>query len=323
MTSCPIITMVTGDATIRSHASRGIAEADLTCLRNWTTKMEISTAKDIINIILTILSWISGVLLNCSIATAFFRKWTSHQCFNVCDTIFFTMSLINVLLQCFTTVNDLVYHYVVYVLFSKKLYILSFLINFSFIYGNFWLSAWLSIYYSLKLVKYSHRFLFWLQDTLSSYVVPILMITLLVMFLINLPFLWTIDIKVFVNKTAIHISGNNIAVIQGISYLIFNVMFGFCLPFLMSFICIGLSLASLLGHIRKVHQCASQYSSFPEMQGLLQAARTMGLQLTLNVALCVTFPTSIIIAIWNDFGSHPEGNRYVLSFCSSHDFDSG
>ncbi|XP_068103525.1 taste receptor type 2 member 40-like [Hyperolius riggenbachi] len=237
-----------------------------------------------ITITLLVLTWLAGVMLNSSIVAVYFRDLINSRHFSVCDKIFISTAILNIVQQCSNSVSGILCYLAFYLLYIEGIYALIFFCNCTLIYGSFWYSAWLSIFYFLKLVKCSQRFFLLLKKILSSSTVQILIMTMLGMVFINVPFIWAIDVEISQNETT-NQSGGNYQITMNMPFIAFNLACGCCLPLLATLICIGLSVASLLGQVWRVHQNVSQFSSLPQIQGLLRAARTMTLQLILNTVL--------------------------------------
>ncbi|XP_075036946.1 taste receptor type 2 member 40-like [Mixophyes fleayi] len=210
----------------------------------------------------------------------YFRDWRKKQHFIVCDKIFLSMALTNVVLQCVMVISAFLYCFWTHLLFVNKTYLYLFVGQFFLIYGNFWHTAWLSVHYCLKLVNSSYYFCLSLKKRLSSSILQLLIMTLVGSFLINLPFIWTIKLECLQNVT--DPSRNIYFVDLNIHYTVFNMVIGCCLPFVVSVICIGLSVKSLLGHVWRMKQNMSHFSSSPQLKVHVQAVRTMILQVMLN-----------------------------------------
>ncbi|XP_068103528.1 taste receptor type 2 member 9-like [Hyperolius riggenbachi] len=257
--------------------------------------MEMLKLINIIRITTIVMTWLSGIILNSSIVAVYIGDQAYGQHFSVSDKIFLSTALLNIVQQCFISAYNILYYYALYLLSAKEMFIFLYISNCSLIYGSFWYSAWLSIYYFLTLVKCSHHFFLQLKKTLSSSIVQILITTLLVIVFLNAPCIWAMGIVLPQNET-INQSGSNYQITINLPFTLFNLVCGCCIPFLATLFCIGHSVASLLGHVRRVHQNVSQFTSSPQIQGLLRAARTMTLQLTLNTVLCVTVSSTFLIS---------------------------
>ncbi|XP_068103532.1 taste receptor type 2 member 140-like [Hyperolius riggenbachi] len=221
-----------------------------------------------------VIAWLLGVGLNSSIVAIYFREWTNNQQFNVCGKIIFSMALLNDVLQCFTTIHSFMFHMGISWEFNSAILATTCICYTSLIYGNFWQSAWLSVYYCLKLINYSNWFFLQVKKALSSSISQILVVSLVGIVFMNLPLIWLLQIERLQNGTNI--------LFNDTQYLYFSITFGCGLPLLVSFVCIGLSVTSLLRHVWRLHQRSSRFSSSPQIQGHLRAARTMILQLSLN-----------------------------------------
>ncbi|XP_068103522.1 taste receptor type 2 member 40-like [Hyperolius riggenbachi] len=253
--------------------------------------MEVLTS---ITITLLVITWLAGVMLNSSIVAVYFRDWKNSRYFSVCDKIFLSTALLNIVQQCSNSGNGLFSYLPLSLKSAKDVYMPIFIITFSLIYGSFWYSAWLSVYYFLKLVKYSQGFFQQLKKTLSSSIVPILIMTLLGIVFIELPFIWTLDV-LFCPIETTNQSGGFYQTKNNVPFFVFNLVCGCCLPSLATLICIGLSVESLLGQVWRVHQNVPHFTSSPQIQGLLRAARTMTLQLILNTVLCLAITFRFLI----------------------------
>ncbi|XP_075036980.1 taste receptor type 2 member 40-like [Mixophyes fleayi] len=240
----------------------------------------MSTTIEIYLIAIAVIMCVSGITLNSSIITVYFREWRKKQHFIVCDKIFLSMALTNVVLQCVMAINVWIQFLWTHLLNVNKSYVYFFFVEFFLIYGNFWHTAWLSVHYCLKLVNCSHNFFLFLKKRLSSSVLQVLIMTLVGSFFINLPFIWTIKLEFRQNVT--DASRNIYFVDINIYYTVFNIVFGCCLPCFVALICIGLSVKSLLGHVWRMKQNMSQFNSSPQLKVHVRAARTMILQVLLN-----------------------------------------
>ncbi|KAM4024061.1 taste receptor type 2 member 40-like [Anomaloglossus baeobatrachus] len=230
-----------------------------------------------------IISGISGIILCSSIIIVYIFEWKKTQQIGVYDKIFIYLAISNLLLQCSTSMDSLMYSFWFYQMMSKPGSILVFVFNFFLIYDNIWHTAWLSVHYCLKLVNSSHRLILQMKRSLSTFIVPLLLVTSVGMVLINLPCIWTVRIEFFLNETN-HFERNYV-IHQDNMVILCNVFIGCCLPFLVTVICIGLSVRSLVRHMWRMRSSTHQFSSAPQLQGHVRAAMTMILQLLLNLFL--------------------------------------
>ncbi|XP_068103530.1 taste receptor type 2 member 9-like [Hyperolius riggenbachi] len=277
--------------------------------------MAIPTPINMIRITMIVMSWLTGIILNSSIVAVYFGDRADSRHFSVCDKIFISTALLNIVQQCFISVIYPFSYFALYLLSAKKMYIIVFISNCSMVYGNFRYTAWLSIYYFLKLVKSSHYFFPQLKKTLSSFTVQILITTLLGTVFINVPCTWTIHGEFPQNETT-NQSDGNYQLPMNVPFIVFNLGCGCFLPFLATITCIGLSVVSILSHVRRVHQNVSQFTSSPQIQGLLRAARTMTLQLILNTLLFLTVSSMFLISSSNATLSVIE-SVFIMSFPSA------
>ncbi|KAM5152764.1 taste receptor type 2 member 40-like [Mantella aurantiaca] len=237
-------------------------------------------------------SWASGIFLNSLIVTMYIRDWGRGLILGICDQILFIMSISNVLLQIFTTLDRILSLFGVYPLMPAKTFLFFTLVVLLLNDISFWNTAWLSIYYCIKLVSFSHRFLINLRACFPPSVMGLVLGSSVTLVLINILFFFKTQVKlmntIINNKT---ISFYQPAFDQ--VYVYIHVIFGFSIPCSMTFICIGLSILTLLAHIRGVRKNTSQLSSSPQVEGLLRAACTMASQAVLELSISLMMMSAI------------------------------
>ncbi|XP_075036865.1 taste receptor type 2 member 40-like [Mixophyes fleayi] len=281
----------------------------------------MSTAIDVYFIVILVIMCVSGITLNSSIITVYFRDWRKKQHFIVCDKIFLSMALTNVVLQCVMAINVWLYCFWTHLLYVNQSYLYLFVVQFFLIYGNFWHTAWLSVHYCLKLVNYSHNFFLFLKKRLSSSILQLLIMTLVGSFFINLPFIWTMKLDFLQNVTENSSSTNYFSQSSSL-FIPFNMVIGCCLPVIVALICIGLSVKSLLGHVWRMKQNTSQFSSSPQLKVHVRAARTMILQVLFNslmylaiFGICLSsfnLDTIWKVVLWTIIMSYPSAQTVTL-----------
>ncbi|KAM4024062.1 taste receptor type 2 member 40-like [Anomaloglossus baeobatrachus] len=227
-------------------------------------------------LVLAVISWLSGVFLNSSVVTMYFRDWRMKERFSVCDRMFLFMALNNITLQCYLCYDTALFLFLRCNQVNNYIYQLIF--GYVFIYGNFWHTAWLSLYYCLKVVNPTHDLISQFRKKLSSAVIHVLVATLVGLVFINLPFIWTMSFRKPQNGT----SAKTCFFLMNFQYIYFNVGLGCYLPFIMNVICIQITVGSLLRHMWRMRRNASHSITSPHLQGYVRASRTMILQLLLN-----------------------------------------
>nr|DBA18875.1 TPA: hypothetical protein GDO54_014770 [Pyxicephalus adspersus] len=251
---------------------------------------------DIIRLVSIFFNLVSGVTLNSYIVMVYVAEWGKRRGLNVCDKIVLLLALTGITYQCSCTTDGLRFYFGSHSPYGRKHNMYTFVLHIFVIYEILWDTAWLSTYYCLKLVKCSHPIFLHLQRRLSSSIVQLLIISLVGLFILTLPLLWTLHFH-YKNTT----NGIHHYIEIDVQYVPLYMVIGALLPFLMSFICIGLSVKSLLNHVQQIRQNSSQFSSSPQLEGHLQAARTMILQvclcLVLYLAAFITFILSPYIGV--------------------------
>ncbi|XP_056392720.1 taste receptor type 2 member 4-like [Hyla sarda] len=245
--------------------------------------MELSIR--ILKAITLILGTISGISINSSIVAEYCRTWTLQHQPGV--YILFSTVVTNLLLQCSVTFDGFLYTFENYMIFVHEVYVTDFTILYFLIELSFWNTAWLSVYYCLKLLNLPYRFFFQMKLRFSTFVPQLLVGSVIGTLLINVPFLWTLQITILPNMTDYKFS-------TFYPHTIFNTIFGCCLPFLITFTSIVLSVSSLLSHITKIKSPESHFTR-PQLKAHMGAVRTMVTHLVLDLILCLV-STGLLIS---------------------------
>ncbi|OCT64600.1 taste receptor type 2 member 30 [Xenopus laevis] len=231
---------------------------------------------DLIFAIALAISWTCGTILNSSIIAVYLSDWKKGINLGACDQIILTMGCNNLLLQWILTLHLVAFR--LYGLFVEVFLVapVSLMLNFG-ISLSFWLTAWLSIYYCVKLVNFSSRFFIRLKREISTAVTYCIVGTIVTSFVIRLPIIWTMHKTTNQNLTRINsIFYDNIALVS------FNAVFICFLPTIITSFSIGLSLMSLLKHVHKMKQNSSEFWN-PQLKSHVKACGTMLLLLTVNL----------------------------------------
>lgn len=225
--------------------------------------------------IILIMTTISGLLINSSIVADYYTTWREKHHPGV--SILFSTAVTNVLLQCSITLDGFLYVFDGYVMVVHEVYVMDFTVLYFLIELSFWHATWLSIYYCLKLLNLPNHFFFQLKRGFSSSVPLLLVGSAIGLLLINVPFLWTVQITMLPNGT-----GYEFGMVY--PYTIFNMIFGCCFPFLITLTSIVLSISSLLSHIWKVKSNEINFRR-PQLKAHIGAVRTMVTRLVLDLVL--------------------------------------
>ncbi|KAE8593179.1 hypothetical protein XENTR_v10019018 [Xenopus tropicalis] len=240
-----------------------------------------------------------------------------------CDKILLAMACSNVLLLSMIAFDMTFVTYGLYIMFAKEFSLAISVILFFSIHFSFWLTACLSLFYCLRLVNFSHQVLTHLQRRMSIVVPLFLLASLLISWLINVPLIWMVQIDTNQNSTSIY---QDYIFHYDRLYMIFNIVFGSTLPFVVTSLCIGLCLISLLKHVQSMRQHISQYWS-PQLKSHVKAFRTMLLLLILNLIFFTTFGSLYLVqnnlgavfqaVLWSATMFIPSGQATILIFGNS------
>ncbi|MEE6513675.1 hypothetical protein FKM82_021456, partial [Ascaphus truei] len=246
---------------------------------------------DILLITISIIPCISGTIFNSCIMAVSYRNWRKDISLNQCDLILLIMGLSNLALLCILNAEIFLYLIPSHLRFYREIYSALLFLELSLIFLNFWLTAWLCVYYCIKIANFMHRLFLRVKLWVSSVLQKLLLMSAVGSFIISVPSLWIcrqIDPQ---ENSTYSLTANCSAVSEtpafNISNTVIAAVLGCCLPILLSFISIGLTLTSLWGHVWRMKQKTSDFS-IPRLQVHSRAARTMILLVVLSMSFCIT-----------------------------------
>ncbi|XP_063789025.1 taste receptor type 2 member 41-like [Pseudophryne corroboree] len=280
--------------------------------------MQLSV-QSVISIILSIIG-IHGIIINSAILSVYIRLWKKSNRLGASDPILLSMALTNLLLVCQLLLSDYLYYfysqlntgilyllYVLYVQYNMSL----------------WNTAWLSICYCVKLVTVTHRIFLWVKMWFPSSITKLLIGSAIWSILMNLPFIWTVQIM-FLQNGNVTDGSVSFTMMVDIPYYVVNLLLSYILPFTLTVTCIGLSVTSLLHHVWRIRQNVSQDSSSPQLQALVRAAVTMVLHVVLDLTfliiimylftLSLNTNTMTQTIVWLLLFSYPSVISFILIF---------
>eukprot|EP00079_Xenopus_tropicalis_P017789 XP_004918199.1 PREDICTED: taste receptor type 2 member 41-like [Xenopus tropicalis] len=277
------------------------------------------SAIQIIKTIILIITGSCGLLLNSWIVAVHLSHWKKGVSLGDCDQIILIKGVTNVLLQCLLTFNGIKYNFQLNDYFDKEFIYVTYIVFFFLVSLWNWLTAWLAICYCLRLGNIAHRFFIGLKKRISSGITQLLLGTVVVLGMISIPFFWTPHIKVKQNTTS------TLVFEQDIKYHYFMIAFCVCLPTLITSLCMGLSLKSLLKHVHRMKQNHSQSWS-GKMKTHARACMTIFFLLALNLFFFLMIFIGIIetnitilweIIFWSIIMASPSGQALILLFGNS------
>ncbi|XP_069591807.1 taste receptor type 2 member 4-like [Ranitomeya imitator] len=225
--------------------------------------------------IYTLISCPFGIIMNFLIFHVYYRDYAQGNPLTVCDQILSSMTVSSLILQCTLSISIITYCAPTSPLILRHITIYNFFMIFFLSEASFWQTALLSTYYCVKLLSFSHRFFSWLKKTMLTCTMRLVMVTTALSFLINIPFAWTLHLGNPYNLTE-DMCGTTYTVNLPSLHVSLNLILGSCLPCLVTFTCISLSVHTILRHVWRVGQNGLQLSS-ARLGGLVWAACTMSL----------------------------------------------
>ncbi|XP_056392710.1 taste receptor type 2 member 40-like [Hyla sarda] len=144
---------------------------------------------------------------------------------------------------------------------------------------NIWFTAWLSVYYYLRIVNFTDGLLLVLKMRISKLLPKLLVVSTVESFIIALPSFWNIYSKV--DEETIGNSTSDSTFIFLTSPYLITTFLGCIIPLVLTLLPIGLTLRSLWRHLKRMNMNNGD-SSRPRTQAHITAVRTMVLLVTLQ-----------------------------------------
>ncbi|XP_075421253.1 taste receptor type 2 member 7-like [Ascaphus truei] len=220
-----------------------------------------------------------------------YRNWRKDTSLNQCDLILLSIGLSNLSLLCIMNTQWFLLLLWSHIQFYREIRSALNFFELSLIFVNFWLTAWLCVYYCIKIANFMHRLFLRVKLWVSSVLQKLLLMSAVGSFIISVPWLWDCPVIDPQENSTYSLTANcsldNEISALFISKIVIVVMPGCGLPFLLSFIAIGLTLTSLWGHVWRMKQKTSDFS-IPRLQVHSRAARNMILLVVLSMAVCIT-----------------------------------
>ncbi|KAM4628517.1 taste receptor type 2 member 7-like [Discoglossus pictus] len=147
--------------------------------------------------------------------------------------------------------------------------------------------------YCVSVVNFKNKVLTNLKMRRSAVVPRLLLVTVLGSFLLSIPIIWNVQQPGLITGNVSGNSSEHGKVKYGLNtqYARISIIFQCVLPIIIAITSIGFTLASLLGHVRRM-KLSSSLSSAPHLETHYRACRTM----ILLVILYITFNAVKIIA---------------------------
>ncbi|XP_075421246.1 taste receptor type 2 member 7-like [Ascaphus truei] len=237
---------------------------------------------------------IAGTIFNSCIMAVSYRNWRKDTSHNLCDLILLSIGLSNVVLQCIISTQSFLLRIPSHIRFYRDILLALTFLDVFLVFLSFWLTAWLCVYYCIKISNFMHRLFFRVKLWVSSVLQKLLLMSAVGSFIISVPSLWLCRQLDPQENSTYSLTANCSAVSETTNYYISNItivptlvtaaVLGCCLPFLLSLTSIGLTLTSLWGHVWRMKQKTSDVS-IPRLQVHSRAARNMILLVVLSMSM--------------------------------------
>ncbi|XP_044130508.1 taste receptor type 2 member 41-like [Bufo gargarizans] len=275
------------------------------------------TALGVFWLILLILTGMSGTFLNSLVVVMCFGLWRRMSDLCNFNGILLIIGLVNLFYQWCLTLDNVFKYSDIYETFDKRLCLCLFYLQFTLVGVSLWNTAWLAIFYCVRLLNYSHWLFLQVKEKFSSFLPQLMVGSVLWSAFITMPLFWETTMEIAQNQTekrnVCHYNVNAY-------YIILRPTLGFCIPFLLTCLSIGLSVRTLVRHINRMRKF---HITSPQLQGHFRAAKVMVTHVYLEISFsvviiirtCTLRSNSIIEGIyWANILLYPTSQALILIF---------
>ncbi|XP_069841092.1 taste receptor type 2 member 40-like [Dendropsophus ebraccatus] len=242
------------------------------------------------------IEFVLGIVLNLHILLVYTGNLKNGVSLGLSDRVHLTKALVNVFLHGMMTAKCLLSVFWPYLILVNNILpgIIMITIT-SFIFYNYWLMAVLCIYYCTSITTCGHHILVWLKRSLSSYLLPILLVSGLGSFLMSLPLFWFSSLE-----TPENITNQSIAIQtayhENVPYKAASSILGCFLPFTIALVSTTFTSWSLINHMWRLRQ-NNQGFTCSKFRAQINATRTMILFLLISVIYSVTQVAFVTVSL--------------------------
>uniref|UniRef100_A0A8C5WC11 Taste receptor type 2 n=1 Tax=Leptobrachium leishanense TaxID=445787 RepID=A0A8C5WC11_9ANUR len=255
----------------------------------------------IAGLILIFVAFLTGLTLNFYILIINFKDWRKGNHLQTCDQIHIIMALVNVVFQFMITIQC-----TIFILYGNISYIKEVVLFFYttlplLILFSFWLNACLCIFYVSKIANLSHRYFVWFKYNISTILPKIMLVSAVGTVALCVPSIWNTQVEsqqVTTGNITTNLTVTNKKIVISVWYQLMVAFLGCLLPALISSLCLGHTLTTILRHVWRVNRKDSGLSC-QNIQANIKAARTM----ILLLILCLTFCLSQVFGFAPNYGT--------------------
>uniref|UniRef100_A0A8D0DNA1 Taste receptor type 2 n=1 Tax=Salvator merianae TaxID=96440 RepID=A0A8D0DNA1_SALMN len=228
-----------------------------------------------------------GLLSNGFITAVIIMEWATNRSLAACEQLLLSLGVSNIFATFVLSMG--LYNWNTNTIFSNALILLVF---YSFCYVflsiRYWLTAWLCVFYCVKILNSTHSFFLWWRMRISRLVPRLILGSCVISFLISFFLALTVSIRLQSNKTA---NIRNITEVEKMQELsknanIFFVIIGSTCPLLVVFFCSILVVVSLCRHACKMMSEGSNFRDH-QTEAHVKAARSVLSLLVLYISFYV------------------------------------
>ncbi|KAM4023628.1 taste receptor type 2 member 41-like [Anomaloglossus baeobatrachus] len=254
-----------------------------------------------------------GLFSNVLITYMSCRGWRSGGQQSPADTILLSLGLCNLLMQSLLMGSIMIYHFWIQIFLSDHF--------FQWLYGVYtpiaacssWMTSWLCIFYCIKITTFQFQFFVWMKSRFSAALPWLIITSIALSFVVISPLSSNLTTSPSCGNSTEWRSNSFLLVVETSTFLPIIVLWC-CLPCLLIFMSLGLTLASLVLHVLRMKKSSSFRDS--QISAHVNSIKTMASLL----ALYITFYSSQLILLLNVFTFASTGFWFFLllhySFCT-------
>ncbi|NWU28234.1 T2R40 protein, partial [Dyaphorophyia castanea] len=216
---------------------------------------------------------------------------TGSKTWSPYDMIMISLSSSRIILQCWIILDLFLTIFCEPSYFEKNLFVVIKTVYMFLNYSSLWFSAWLSVFYCIKVASFTQSFFIWMKRRITRLVPWMLLTSWLYSFAAAIPFAWDVD-SVHDNFTLPLPMTNSSAMRttrkDSLALLIVLCNAAVSLPLILSVVSSILLIRSLWVHTRQMQDNASGFRD-PSLEAHMKASKSVCSLLILYVTYFITF----------------------------------
>ncbi|NWV04639.1 T2R40 protein, partial [Ptilonorhynchus violaceus] len=227
------------------------------------------------------------------------------------DMIMISLSLSRIILQFWNTLDFLMSLFFDTYYYKENVLVVSKIIFMFLNCSGLWFSAWLNVFYCIKIANFTHSFFIWLKQRIAQLVPWMLLTSLLCSFAATIPFAWDVN-GVHDNLTAPFPMTNSSAMRtkgkDSLTLLIYLCEASTVFPLILSVVSSLLLIQSLCIHTRHMQNNASGFRD-PSLEAHMKAIKSI----CFFLIFYLTYFICLLLLLFNAFSPLSNGESICIA----------